>query len=270
MNKVKEQLLERKNYLQEVIRKVDSNIAKANRATENKTSGSVYAMKHRRGYQYYLKDCDNVRYLKSAEVELARKIVQNEYEHKALKAAKREYNSIERMLAVYNNKLLEDVYETMPAGKRKLINPIRITDEEYLEKWKSQHYDSLRFMENSPEYYSVKGERMRSKSEVIIANMLNTLNIEYLYEKPLKLNGLGVVHPDFTLLNLKERKEIYWEHLGMLDDQEYRDNAIRKIRCYENTGYFHGDRLIVTEESSNCPLDIKLIEKQIRFILNLK
>ena len=215
MQEIKEELVKRKRYLEKLIECKRKNIM------ESDSSGSVHAISHRKQFQYYLKDESGTSYIKAADRAIAQKIVQNEYEHKALKAAKREYNSIERMLAVYNNKLLEDVYETMPAGKRKLINPIRITDEEYLEKWKSQHYDSLRFMENSPEYYSVKGERMRSKSEVIIANMLNTLNIEYLYEKPLKLNGLGVVHPDFTLLNLKERKEIYWEHLGMLDDQEY-------------------------------------------------
>ncbi|MFQ9213592.1 MAG: hypothetical protein ACLR4C_08105 [Eubacterium ventriosum] len=42
------------------------------------------------------------------------------------------------------------------------------------------------------------------------------------------------------MLNRKTRKEIYWEHLGMMDDADYVEKAIKKIELYEKMGYFKG------------------------------
>lgn len=52
---------------------------------------------------------------------------------------------------------------------------------------------------------------MRSKSEVIIADLLNKEGIPYRYEFPLYLKEFNTVYPDFTILNVRKRKEIYWE-----------------------------------------------------------
>ena len=49
-------------------------------------------------------------------------------------------------------------------------------------------------------YPTLKGESVRSKSEVIIANELFTANISYEYEKPLYLEGYDSPFlPDFTI-----------------------------------------------------------------------
>lgn len=47
------------------------------------------------------------------------------------------------------------------------------------------------------------------------------------------LKGYGTVYPDFTFLSSKTGKEIYWEHEGMMDKQEYARNAVRKIELYQ-------------------------------------
>ena len=99
-------------------------------------------------------------------------------------------------------------------------------------QWCSKEYEGLPFKEDSPELYTDRGERVRSKSEVIIANLMAKENIPYKYECPLYLNGFGTVHPDFTALNVRERKEYYWEHLGMMEDPEYSEKAVRKISAY--------------------------------------
>jgi hypothetical protein len=104
-----------------------------------------------------------------------------------------------------------------------------------------------------------RGERVRSKSELIIANLLSKEGIPYKYECPLRLKGFGTVHPDFTALRRKARKEIYWEHLGMMDDPEYAEKAVRKISAYGANGFFPGDRLILTAETKSTPLNVRLI-----------
>ena len=89
----------------------------------------------------------------------------------------------------------------------------------------------------------------------------------YKYECPIYTRELGVIHPDFTALNVKRRKQIYWEHLGKMDDEGYARDNIYRINVYEKNGIFVGENLIVTWETSTMPLDIKLMEDKIRRFL---
>ena len=105
-----------------------------------------------------------------------------------------------------------------------------------------------------------KGERVRSKSEKILADFFYRRNILYKYEKPLYLKGYGMVYPDFTFLSKKTGKEIYWEHEGMIDKQEYARSAVRKIESYQKNDIYPGERLILTFETEQRVLDSKEIE----------
>ena len=104
---------------------------------------------------------------------------------------------------------------------------------------------------------------MRSKSEVLIANTLKKKGIPYRYECPLKLKQGEVFYPDFTILDIKERKEIYWEHFGLMDEHDYRERSFSKIAKYEANGMFMGDRLIFTFETARQPLGTTTIERLI-------
>ena len=151
----------------------------------------------------------------------------------------------------------------------KLIVPFYETDEMFMLQWCSKEYEGLPFKEDSPELYTDRGERVRSKSEVIIANLMAKESIPYKYECPLYLNGFGTVHPDFTALNVKKRKEYYWEHLGMMDDPSYVHKALNKINTYIRNGYIPGKNLLLTFESKAIPLNMRNVESQLRTILCL-
>ena len=55
-------------------------------------------------------------------------------------------------------------------------------------------------MSKRQEIYTERGERVRSKSEKIIADKLFLQNIPYHYERPIYLKGFGMVYPDFCCL----------------------------------------------------------------------
>lgn len=112
------------------------------------------------------------------------------------------------------------------------------------------------------QYYMRNGLRVRSKSEILIADILDEMSIPFLYEKPLLLSS-GLYHPDFTLLNIKERKEVYWEHFGMMDDMDYRNSAFKKIRRYEASGLFHPDSFLWTFETGRYPLETKPLRRMV-------
>ena len=80
-----------------------------------------------------------------------------------------------------------------------------------------------------------RGDMVRSKSEVIIANELFTSNIEYEYEKPLTLVDGTQVKPDFTI-SLPDGSRWYWEHLGMLHDSNYKSRWEEKLNKYRQSG----------------------------------
>ncbi|MEE3392733.1 MAG: hypothetical protein VZR00_03330 [Lachnospiraceae bacterium] len=158
----------------------------------------------------------------------------------------------------------EYIYNDLPESFKPIVTPVQQPAQVRLERWKTQEFEKKGFYEDGPKYFSDNNEQMRSKSELLIANMLKKYGIPYIYEKPLKLKGYGIVYPDFTLYDFVNDQEIYWEHLGMLDNSEYMDNAVAKIQDYESNGCFPGDRLILSFESGRAPLNLKLIESQIK------
>ena len=131
-----------------------------------------------------------------------------------------------------------------------------------------KEYTGKEFSAEAPVIFTEKGERVRTKSEKILADYFAKKGIAYKYEKPLYLKGMGMIYPDFTFLSRKTGKEIYWEHNGMMDDPVYARNAIRKWEAYEHNGIFQGERLILTYETEQNVLNTKEIEISVkRFLL---
>lgn len=107
-------------------------------------------------------------------------------------------------------------------------------------------------------YTTADGNRVRSKSEVIICNLLASAGITYKYEEPLLYGDGERISPDFTIY-LPDGTIRYWEHLGMLGNEEYDARWADKLQIYER--YFPG-QLIKTYESGTLSKDVeKLIEK---------
>lgn len=221
--------------------------------------------------QVFLKDenCKTKgKYLPLGKISIAKQVATYEYLNRTIIQIDKELKLIDKLLKTAREANPEDYYSTLCKGRQSLIVPIMPTDEQYVEKWLSEPYESGSFAtDNDSEFYTEKNERVRSKSELLIANALNKHNIPYKYECPLYLEGLGVIRPDFSVLNVKRRKILYWEHLGMMDDEDYARTNVNRINCYEKNGIFKGDRLIVTWETGKTPLDTKLLDMVIKHYL---
>lgn len=171
-------------------------------------------------------------------------------------------NNLKKIKAEWIENPFVNAKEKLNIAKKELINMPVVTDEIYIQQWKEQEYKGVSFTDDYPEYYTRQGLRVRSKSEVIIADILDEAGIPFLYEKPLKTKT-GVTHPDFTVLDISKRREIYWEHFGMMDDIDYRNNAFLKIKNYEASGFYQHDSMIWTFETSRYPINTKEIRKMI-------
>lgn len=73
-----------------------------------------------------------------------------------------------------------------------------------------------RFMEEALIHKTRKGTLVRSKSEVIIADLLWSKKIDFQYERQLIADDGSWKWPDFTIDDDMTGTTYYWEHLGML------------------------------------------------------
>ncbi len=93
-----------------------------------------------------------------------------------------------------------------------------------------------RFLEDGLIHRTERGDLVRSKSELVIADKLHARGIDYAYEQPLVLPNGRVRYPDFTITDHARGVTFYWEHLGMLDDPGYRARWERKRAEYLEAG----------------------------------
>lgn len=260
MEEIKNLLEERKTRLLQLKKE-------KTKALKSVPEGFLRVCRHGEKTQYYHrknpKDFNGV-YIKEKDRKLARKLAQKDYDERVLKSAETELKAIEKYLSCVPAIPAEQIYENLHQGRQQLIRPVVESTQQYIQNWESVVYQGKTFDIPAPEIYTEKGERVRSKSEVIIADSLYKEGIPYRYEYPLHLKGWGMVYPDFTLLHVGDRKEIYWEHFGMMDDPEYAEKAIEKIALYEQNGIFPGENLILTYETKKNPINRKVVQMLIK------
>ena len=111
-----------------------------------------------------------------------------------------------------------------------------------------------------------KGHMVRSKSELVIANKLFSIGMEYQYERIIEGSKRpGKLRPDFTFTD-PAGDTIIWEHLGMLARDDYRRGWEWKKEWYAENGYIEGENLFTTADDENGGLDSKKIEEVARAI----
>ena len=107
-------------------------------------------------------------------------------------------------------------------------------------------------------YKTIDGNYVRSKSEVIICDLLAKSGMKYEYERLLEYEPGKVINPDFTI-TLDDGRILFWEHIGMLGNEKYSEDWSNKMDIYEK--YYPG-QLIKTYESGAISRDAeKMINK---------
>ena len=264
INMIRKDEIERTSiFLEDCLKKVIRELDYLNKKVPE--GATLRAAKHDNTFQYFIKTSEsgkNGKYLCRNNRRQAEILAQIEYDKKLVIILRKQLSCMKKYGEVFCGDPFALAINKMAYGKRDLVKMPYESNDNYVISWLNQEYKGMSFGEGFPEYYTRRGLRVRSKSEVIIADMLDELAVPFLYEKPLNMGGL-TVHPDFTLLNLNERKEVYWEHFGMMDDIEYRNNAFSKIQRYELYGYYQYSSVIWTFETSVIPLNTRSIRKMI-------
>ncbi|MBD5648220.1 MAG: AAA family ATPase [Desulfovibrio sp.] len=107
------------------------------------------------------------------------------------------------------------------------------------------------------------GLRLRSKSELVIYNMLLGAGLSAVYEKALEWED-GKALPDFTLMG--RDGPIYWEHLGMLGNEKYAKHWQAKKELYAKHGIREeaGNLIITMDDPLTGGLDTQRIAQLLK------
>ncbi len=229
-------------------------------------SGSVRIVRKKRTNQFYLRENDKDlqgKYIPRSQYKLASALSQKVYDKKIVPALQKEIAYIKDFLKNYEEFNVASACQNLPVIRYKAAEPLTLSDSEYVEKWLAVEYRHKAFDPDTPLLFTENGERVRSKSEVIIADTLRGNGVPYRYEYPVLINrninksmkrDVVNFHPDFCCLNVRTRQVYYWEHFGKMDDPEYAKRAVEKISLYQANGYNLGKNLIITMETISCPM----------------
>lgn len=260
-----------KEQLKEKVKEMDKLILEAEKSLKKAPKGSLVLSKSNGVTQYYHKTDSTQKkgkYISSKNKKIIAALAQKDYDLRFLQVIKKQKKQIQKAIKLLPDIDLARIYTELSEGRKGHVKPYILSDEQYVEQWSGVQYTGKDFFDNTHVIMTERGERVRSKSEKILADKFFAMGIPYRYEYPVQLKGYGTVYPDFTLLNVRERKECYLEHFGMMDDPEYSEKAIKKLEEYAKNGIYIGKNLLVTFETLQKPLDMKIVEQMLNeFIL---
>ncbi|MBR1758219.1 MAG: hypothetical protein IJ744_05765 [Lachnospiraceae bacterium] len=252
-------LISRKKHLERLLKKSSKGSQRPNQFKLCVRGGKKY-------HKYYIydqtQDTIHYQYMPLRRRKEVAIIAQQEYEQDIYEAAGHELHLIERYLDLQEGKNVDNIYDRLCDGRKLLITPLDLPDDQFVEQWQAQKFDTTTFYADQAYFTTDRGEKVRSKSELMIANALAKNGVPYHYEPSLTI-GMRSYRPDFLVLNKKRRKEYYWEHLGMMGNGEYAGNATHKLLDYQNAGLYIGENVILTAETSFFPLTTEQIQQTI-------
>ena len=256
-------------YFRTQVELLEQLIQKIERNQEHRLNRTLRVSKNGTNYRYYQrfpKEVDpsgKYHYIPKENTELIRQLAQQEYEESFLKKAKGLLSNAKGHLKSYDDRPLRELLHKQHPGRQIFITPLLQDDDTFIEQWLQRPYGPGTISDASITFQTNRGEKVRSKSEKIIADYYDRMNIPYLYEYPLQLHAdsrVITLHPDFTVLNTRTREQFFHEHFGMIDNPEYADNLLKKLELYAKNQIYPGVQLLITMESRNHPLNTDYLE----------
>ena len=110
-------------------------------------------------------------YLPGSQAALAGQLAQKDYDEKVIKLLKRQLTLLEKLLHL-SEKNISELYSKLCPARQRLITPVTLTDTQYIEAWQNVQWEGRPFAADAPVITTARGERVRSKSEIIIADPL--------------------------------------------------------------------------------------------------
>jgi len=149
-----------------------------------------------------------------------------------------------------------------PSTLKRRSEPRALNGDFYKELKKTEDSNTYPKPANAIEH---NGILMRTKSEVLLAQLLDRLGLEYAYESCADIGG--EIYPDFTVYIPEIDKVFFIEYMGALSNPKYLYKAGERFKRYIEEGYIPGRDVIFICETDDQALDTQLIASQINALI---
>lgn len=251
------------------VKEYDSIIAKLKESLQKLPDERICSRKRNGAYAYYLrikKDDGkwHEKYLSVKDTEYIKKCCEAAYYRKLIPVLQREMRTLQSFMRYYKPAGKHDVWTKLPDGYKKLTSQIFRDKKEICKAWEYGEFNANPMQITNARYVSKKGEVMRSRIELIVADMLYDLGISYRYECRLDLAS-GYVFPDFTIMHPESLELYYIEIFGMMDDPKYESDAFRKIAKYAASDVY--SHLLMFFDHKDAPISPACIRQTLENVL---
>ena len=223
----------------------------------------ICARKMNGHYRFFVRsrDCDGIaheKYVPSGEADFIRSCCEEKYLRKLLPVLEKELSALRAFEKNYDPYAKYEVWDRLPDAYKQYAEKRFADKKEICSDWEYAEFESNPYpISGGAQYVTKKGETVRSRIELIAANMLYDYGIPYRYECGLELAS-GCVYPDFTIMHPDTLELYYMEIFGLMDNPEYERAAFSKIAKYAASDKY--SHLIMVFDHKNAPIYSSNIE----------
>lgn len=251
-----------KSTIENLLRMTEDKILKLQQQLEGYPKGKIACLKNGKYAKWYHVLDGERKYIPKSDTRFARQLVEKQYVQAKLEDALMDKKALSKyMKTVSGYRSSEELFFKNSFYGDILRNAERHSID--LNTWQNNDYPRNPLYPEMLKFKSISGNLLRSKSELIIEQLLFTYQIPYRYECKLEM-GETVFYPDFTIIHPKTRKIYYWEHFGMMDNSKYARKVFNKLEIYCENNIIPSVNLITTFETQDAPLDAIKVENIIR------
>ncbi len=224
--------------------------------------GHLISCKRGNSYSFFhIEDSNYKRKSVTKDIKLIKALCRKHYVEVLLKQLEQNISILEKVKL--NDLSFESIYDSLGNSYK------RVPLDYYNDRngsWGNQPYEQSNYKTEMKKHTTSRGLRVRSKSEVLIAECLYMYGVQFRYEEVLQVESQQFV-PDFTIMTASG-KMYYWEHCGMTNNPQYMKHHKWKLEQYEKVGIVPWKNLIVTYDGEDGIIDMNIIRSEIENKLN--
>ncbi len=252
-------MVQTKEFFEKMLAELEERLQKANKELKESPSGSVVRVKRGNYYSFFQvekREGKRIRKIITNNDELINALARKTYLVAEIKLLQKDISALKHFCQAYEEPVYDKIISMLPERmlKYQLLSPPP-------EDWATQDYPQSSYMSESKVHTTTRGLKVRSKSELLIAEKLYEHGIPFRYEQVLSINGVQFA-PDFTV-KTQSGKLVYWEHCGLTGNKKYMEKHKWKLSVYEEAGIVPWDNLIITYDDKYGILNLSIIESEI-------
>ena len=219
--------MQNREISQKMLAELENQLQKANQELQKSPQGRLTREKQGNSFMFFHVMNENNKRVRKAitkDFKTIRALARKAFLQKEITILQSNIHQIKKTLAAYRPISFDGVVTMLPEY-------IAEYAAEKPSAWSDEPYNQSVYMSERKVHTTSRGLKVRSKSELLIAEKLYEHGVRFRYEQILSIGGRDFA-PDFTI-RTRSGKTIYWEHCGMTNNDQYMNAHKRKLEAYE-------------------------------------